>query len=81
METAGHNSVRRVERLFNAITMVTIDVDIQNARISAQEFNNAEDDIVDVAEPRGFSLFGVVQSPCPVNGDVGCSRCYSLSST
>jgi hypothetical protein len=81
METAGHNSVRRVERLFNAITMVTIDVDVQDARISAQEFDNAQDDIVDVTEPRSFPLFGVVQSSCPVNGDVGCSGCYSLSST
>ena len=60
METAGHNSVRRVERLFDAITMVTVDVDVQDARISAQEFDNAQDDIVDIAEPRGFSLFGVV---------------------
>ena len=61
--------------------MVTVDVDVQDTRIGAQEFNNAEDDIVDVAEPRSFSLFGVVQSSCPVNGNVGCSRCYSLSST
>jgi len=54
---------------------MTVDVDIQNTRISAQEFDNAEDDVVDVAESRGFSLFGMVQSSCPVNGDVGCSGC------
>jgi len=61
--------------------MVTVDVDVKDTRISTQEFDNAEDDIVDVAEPRGFPLFGMVQPSCPVNGDVGCPRCYSLSST
>jgi hypothetical protein len=81
METTGHNSVRRVECLFDTITMMTVDVDVQNTRISAQEFDNAEDDIVDVAEPGGFPLFGMMQSSCPVDGDVGCSRCNSLSST
>lgn len=81
VETACHNSVRRVECLFDAITMMTVDVNIQDTRISAQKFDNAEDDIVDVAEPRSFPLFGMVQSSCPVDGDVGCSGCYSLSST
>ena len=60
---------------------MTVDVNVQDTRISAQEVDNAEDDVVDVAESRSFPLFGMVQSSCPVNGDVSCSGCYSLSST
>jgi len=48
VETAGHNSVCHVECLFDTIIVMTVDVDVQDRRISAQEFNN-EGDVVDEA--------------------------------
>ena len=38
-----------------------------------EELEDAEDDIVGIAESTCFSLLCVVQSSCPVDGDVCCS--------
>ena len=36
-----------------------------------EELQDGEDDVVDVAEPRGLALLGVVETARPVDGDVG----------
>ena len=51
--------------------MVAVDVDVENARVGAQELDDAEDDVVDVAEAGGLALLGVVQAAGPVDRDVG----------
>lgn len=35
-----------------------------------EEFENAEDDVVDVTEARRLRLLGVMQTSAPVDGDV-----------
>ena len=35
-----------------------------------QQFQDCDDDVVDVAEPRGLELLGVVQSAGPIDSDV-----------
>lgn len=45
VEGAGHNSVGCVEGLFNAITVVNVDVDVQDALLVSQELENCEDDV------------------------------------
>lgn len=71
METARHDPIARIERLLDAVPMVHIDVDIEYAGVRAQELENAEDDVVNVAETGSFALFGVVQAAGPVYGDIG----------
>lgn len=70
MERARHDAIGGVEGLFDAVAMVTVDVDIENARDSAEHFEDAEDDVVDIAEPGRLALFRVVQASGPVDGDV-----------
>lgn len=39
---------------------MTIDINVKDAWEDAQKFENSEDNIVNVAEPRGLSLFGMM---------------------
>ena len=57
---------------------MAVDVDVEDAGVGAQELEDAEDDVVDVAEPGGFAFFGVVQAAGPVYGYVGCTGGYAL---
>lgn len=36
-----------------------------------EKLKNGEDDVIDIAEPRGLALLGVVEPASPVHGDVG----------
>lgn len=51
--------------------MVHVNVDIEHSWVHAQQLQDREHNVVDVAEARGFGLFGVVQPAGPVYGDVG----------
>lgn len=70
MEADGHDPVRVVEGLFDSITVVDVDVEVQDAGVHAEEFEYADDDIVDVAEPTGLSFLGVVVAAGPVYDDI-----------
>lgn len=56
--------------LFYAVAVVDIDVDVEDSGMIEEELQNGKDDIVNVAESAGFSLFGMVQTAGPINGDV-----------
>lgn len=45
-----------------------------------EQLQNSQDNVVDVAEPRGFGFLGMMESPCPVDGDV-CRLLVQLDST
>lgn len=83
MEPARHHTVHGVKRLLDAIAMITIDIDIQDAQIRAQKLERAEGNVVGVAEPGGkiSRFFSVLQPSCPVDHDVGCSRGYLVGCT
>ena len=74
VEADCHDTVGRVEGLFHAVAVVAVDVDVQHPWVSPKKLQNAEDDVIDVAEPRGFPLLCVVQPTRPVDGYVGCAR-------
>ena len=71
MEGEGHHSVCGPEGLLDAVAVVHVDVDVQHAGVVAQELQDGEHDIVDVAEAGGFGLLGVVQAAGPVDRDEG----------
>jgi len=50
--------------------MVDIDINIQNSLVVLEELEYGEHDVVDVAEAGRLALFGVMQAPRPVDGDV-----------
>lgn len=51
METAGHNAIGGIKCLFDAISMVAVNVNIQHARIGSEELENTQNNIVDITEP------------------------------
>lgn len=59
------------EGLLDAVAVVHIYVDIHDARVQAEELEDAQDDVVNVAEAAGFGFFGVVEAAGPVDGDFG----------
>jgi hypothetical protein len=67
VEGTGHNSVGEVEGFFHTIAVVDIDIDIEHSLESFQELEDSQHAIVDIAEPGGLGLFGVVESPGPVD--------------
>jgi hypothetical protein len=54
MEGNGHDSVCGIERFLNAITVVDVDVDVQNPLLEPEELNNAEDDIYKSLTPSSY---------------------------
>ena len=69
VERESHDAIRRPKGLFDAVAVVHVDVDVQDARVVEQELQDRQDDVVDVAEPAGFGLLGVVQPAGPVDGN------------
>ncbi len=66
----GHDSIREIEGLLDAIPMVDVNVDVQHSRMHLEQLQDANDNVIDVAEAGGLKLLGVVQSPTPVDGNV-----------
>jgi len=54
MEGNRHDSVCGIERFLNAITVVDVDVDVQNPLLEPEELNNAEDDIYKSLTPSSY---------------------------
>jgi len=81
MEAASHHTICGIERLFDTVTVVTVDIDVQNTGERAEKLQNTEYNIVDITKPRCFALFCVVKAACPVYGDVSCARANTLGSS
>ncbi len=75
VEGEGHDAVGGPEGLLDAVAVVDVDVDVEDAGVVEEELEDGEDDVVDVAEARGFGFFGVVQTAGPVDGGVGLVVC------
>jgi len=70
VEGKGHDAVGGEEGLLDAVAVVHVDVDVEHARVVAQELQDREHDVVDVAEPARFRFLCVVQPTAPVYCDV-----------
>jgi hypothetical protein len=51
VKAAGHDAVGSVESFFDAIAVVAVYINVKHARESPEELEDAEDNIIDVAEP------------------------------
>ena len=62
MERASHDAVSDVKRFLYPITMVYIDVNIKDSTVVFQKLQNAQYNVVHVAEPARLVLLCVVQA-------------------
>jgi hypothetical protein len=51
VERARHDSVSEVECLFDSITMVDVDVDVEHSLESLEQLQNGQHAIIDIAKP------------------------------
>jgi hypothetical protein len=70
MEGYTHDSIGQEKSFLHAISMMHINIDIQSAGLVFEEFQNAQDNIIGVAESGGLALLGMMESATPVDGDV-----------
>lgn len=74
METDSHDSVGVIECLFNSIPVVNVDVEVENAWVDFEELDDADDDVIDVAEAASLSFTCMVKTAHPVDSNVSFSR-------
>lgn len=55
---------------FDPITVMNIDIDVEDSWVHLQELQDADYNIVDVAKARGTVTFCVVQTSSPIDGYV-----------
>lgn len=67
MEADCHHSVGVIEGLLNSVSMMDVDVQVKNAWVNLEQLQDAEDDVIDVAEPAGLCFLGVVEASHPVD--------------
>ena len=70
MKAHGHDPIRREKGLLDAVAMVHVDVDVEDALVVLQELEDGEHNIINVAEPLGLLLLGVVQPSRKVDAQV-----------
>jgi hypothetical protein len=70
VERNGHHTVRQVEGFLDAVTVMDIDVDVENALVLLEELEASEHDVVGVAEAGCLGLLGVVHPAAPIHDDV-----------
>jgi len=71
VEADGHDAVGGVEGLLDAVAVVDVNVDVEDALVLLEELEDGKDAVVDVAEAGGLGLLGVMETAGPVDDDVG----------
>jgi len=70
MHTHRHNTVSGVKSLLHAIAVVDVNINIEHTLVHFEELKNRQDNVVDIAEPTGLAFFRVVETACPVDGNI-----------
>lgn len=88
VEGHRHDPVSEVESFLNPVTMVDVNINVKHPRVVLEQLQDANHNVVDIAEARGLKLLGMVQTTSPVNGNItdlvvqlGCSlqRCACVT--
>lgn len=74
VQRQGEYPIGIVEGFLDPITMVDINVNLQYSGMVPQQFQDSQNDIVDVAEPTGFGFLSVVEPSTPVDRNIRCTR-------
>jgi len=67
MEATSHDTICRVECFLDTVSVVTVDVDVQDPWVGSQEFENSEDDVINIAKARRVPLLSVMKATCPID--------------
>jgi hypothetical protein len=67
----GEDAVGGFKGLFDAVAVVHVNVDVEDALVLGEEELDGNDDVVDVAEAGCEVLLRMMQTAGPVDGDVG----------
>ena len=70
----GHHAICQIERLLYAISMVNININVEDSWMVLQELQYRYDDVVHVAESRGFKLLGMMETTRPINSHITALR-------
>ena len=70
VEGGSHDTVRGVEGLLDAITVVNVNVNVKHALVVLEELQNGQHAVVDVAKSGGLALLSMVQAAGPVDDNV-----------
>ena len=72
VEADGHDPVRGVEGLLHPVSVVNVNIDVEDSLVVLEELQDGQDNVIDIAEATGLGFLGVVKSSSPVDGDVCC---------
>lgn len=70
MKTDSHNSICKVKGLLHPISVMHVDIYIQNPGVILEQFQNSDDDVVDIAKTGRFEFLCVMQTSGPVNSNI-----------
>merc|ERR1719300_2271443 len=72
VEADGHNPVCCVEGLLNPITMMDVDIYVENSLVIFQQLQNGQHYVIHVAETTCLTLLGVMKASSPIDSYVCC---------
>ena len=70
MKADCHDPVGGVKGFFHSVSVMHVDVDVEDSVVVLEQLQDRYDDVVNKAEPTCLGLFGVMQSTCPVYAHV-----------
>lgn len=85
-----HDPVSEVEGFLDPVTMVDVNINVEHPRVVLEQLQDANHNVIDIAEARSLKLLGMVQTSSPVDGNItdlvvqlGCSlqRCACVTGT
>jgi len=70
MKRDRHDPIRSIKSLFDPITVMDINIDVQHTMMMLEQLQNSQDTIIHITKPRGLALLRVMQPPRPINHDI-----------
>ena len=65
-----HDAVRCIERLFHAVSVVDVDINVEHSLVRFEELQNAKHAVVDVTEAASLTLLSVMKTTRPIYSNV-----------
>ena len=70
VEADSHDSVSGVEGLLHPVTVVDVNIYVEDSLVVLEELQDGEYNVIDVTESTGLGFLSVVESTSPVDSDV-----------
>ena len=70
MKRYCHDSVCQQKCFLDSITVVAIDIDVEHSCVLFQQLQDSKHTVIDIAKSTGFTLFSMMETTRPINGNV-----------